>query len=176
MCLTLSVSADEKQLLEQAQDFADFYSKRLTKDEVTEQVSELKEQFHREQLRIDEETAKMLRSLRNPFLPQLPEEVPQEKPAEEEGPASSTDKKTPNPAQTTPGQNTNKESPPVAEEPVVKPSYKISGIVWNTDRPQAIIEGRVVDIGDKIEEWDITAISRNGVEVSYKNHSFLIEP
>jgi type II secretory pathway component PulC len=66
---------------------------------------------------------------------------------------------------------------PVVEEVVLpKPDYKISGIVWNTDRPQAIIEGRIVDIGDSIEQWRIIGISRGGVEVSFKNQKFLIEP
>ena len=170
-----TTGAAEEQLVDKAKEFTEFYANRLTKDKMTEQASDLERQFHLDQLQIDEETAKMLRALRNPFLPQLPEELPQSEPESPDGEEAGTQPD----EQTSTAETSDdiSQQPPVVEEVVLpKPDYKISGIVWNTDRPQAIIEGRIVDIGDSIEQWRIIAISRGGVEISFKNQRFLIEP
>ena len=173
--LPMTVLAEEK-LVDKAKEFTEFYANRLTKDKMTEQASQLEHQFHLDQLQIDEETAKMLRALRNPFIPQLPDELPKEDPEIPEG--EPTDAPQDNPEAIPTGEATgNAQGIPVVEEVVLpKPDYKISGIVWNTDRPQAIIEGRVMDIGDSIEQWRIIGISRGGVEILFRNQKFLIEP
>ena len=35
------------------------------------------------------------------------------------------------------------------------PEFEIQGVLWGTDKPQTIIEGKVYNIGDKIEEFDL---------------------
>ena len=60
--------------------------------------------------------------------------------------------------------------PKTTENP---PSVKISGLVWNTERPQAIINNNVYDIGDSIEGWTITNISKDGITIRSINHSQL---
>lgn len=166
----------EEALVDKAKEFTEFYANRLTKDNITEQVGQLEKQFHLDQLQIDEETAKMLRSLRNPFTPRLPDEIPQAPlPAEEKVSEQNTRQDIQTDATETPPE-ASQQTPAVEEVVLPKPDYKISGIVWNTDRPQAIMEGRIVSIGDSIEQWRITGISRGGVEISFKNQRFLIEP
>lgn len=35
------------------------------------------------------------------------------------------------------------------------PEFDIQGVLWGTDNPQTIIEGKVYNIGDKIENMDL---------------------
>src|SRR5437879_3335830 len=43
--------------------------------------------------------------------------------------------------------------------------WKITGIVWNSNRPQAIINDRVVDVGDSVDNAKITAIRKAELDV-----------
>ena len=57
------------------------------------------------------------------------------------------------------------------------PQFTISGLVWNTDQPQAILNNRIVAIGDKVEGWTITGISQQGIVVTtLENKTYLIKP
>jgi len=58
------------------------------------------------------------------------------------------------------------------------PKFNISGIVWNCDRPQAIINGTVVDVGDTLDSLKIkvTGISKDGVEVMFKGVKMTVAP
>ncbi len=42
---------------------------------------------------------------------------------------------------------------------------KINGIIWNTDMPQAIVNDRVVRVGDDLQGAKILSIKKEGVEV-----------
>jgi len=55
------------------------------------------------------------------------------------------------------------------------PKFTIEGIVWNSDMPQAIVDGRVVRIGDVIENVEIVNIEKRGITVSYNDENVLIE-
>ena len=57
---------------------------------------------------------------------------------------------------------------------IIAPKLEISGIVWNTERPQAIINGKVVAIGDKVSDSEIIAIDKTGVEILYQGQKFNI--
>jgi len=59
-------------------------------------------------------------------------------------------------------------------EPVQLPAIEVSGIVWNTKRPQAIINETVVNIGDTIDNIKIVDIHQDGVDVIYKEIMFTI--
>jgi len=64
--------------------------------------------------------------------------------------------------------------PPKAVEAL--PSFAIKGIVWNTDRPQAIVNGKVVDVGDMVANIKILNIRKEGIDIIYNNKTLTIKP
>jgi hypothetical protein len=63
----------------------------------------------------------------------------------------------------------------VKEEPIQTgplPSLTVQGIVWGGAFPQAIINSKVVKIGDTIEEARIIEISKDGIIVVYGNKKY----
>lgn len=110
---------------------------------------------------------------RNPFQPQLPvqeEEQPPVKPVEIIKPVDK-----PKPVTGKTSSSSVKPSAQVAK-PQPPPDLKITGLVWNTDRPQAIINGKVVDVGDKIETIQIVSINKNGIEIDFEGNIIPIMP
>ncbi len=65
-------------------------------------------------------------------------------------------------------------APPAQQAPIVLPALTITGLVWNTDRPQAIVNNTIVDIGDTIGEVVIEKIRREGIDVRYREKNFFI--
>ncbi len=55
-------------------------------------------------------------------------------------------------------------------------SFTLEGFVWNTKRPQAIINGQVVEVGSKIENAEILDIQKGGVKMRYKGKEFFLRP
>ncbi len=68
--------------------------------------------------------------------------------------------------------NSNHNPAPTETKP---PNLKISGLVWNTNLPQAIVNDRVVSVGDTIDEWQVTAINQSGIEVVSKGVKFTVK-
>lgn len=64
----------------------------------------------------------------------------------------------------------------LAIESITLPPLDINGLVWNTTRPQAIINGVVLDVGDSIFEITITSINKSLLEVTYQGANFKIVP
>jgi len=62
--------------------------------------------------------------------------------------------------------------PGVAEEKVDLNKFIVQGIIWGGQLPQAIINKRVLTIGDVIEESKIEKIDKSGVTLSYKTQIF----
>jgi len=54
------------------------------------------------------------------------------------------------------------------------PTLSIEGLIWNTRMPQAIINGRVVRVGDTIEDVKILKIDKEGIGVEYQGESAFI--
>jgi len=52
------------------------------------------------------------------------------------------------------------------------PSLSIQGIIWGGRFPQAIINNKVVKVGDTIEGARITDINKNGVLVFFENREY----
>ena len=46
-------------------------------------------------------------------------------------------------------------------------SLKLQGLLWGNARPQAIINRRILSVGDTIEQAEILAVSKEGVTVLY---------
>ncbi|MFA5088329.1 MAG: general secretion pathway protein GspB [Candidatus Omnitrophota bacterium] len=105
---------------------------------------------------------------RNPFIPQLPS--PTETQISEAKPKP-TDIKPPQPQQPRPASSAKK----IEEVEIKLPSLTISGLVWNSDRPQAIINDQVIDIGMSIENATITKISKAGIVVEYSGKEFTVQ-
>lgn len=127
----------------------------------------------------DDETKAIIRSLKDPFIPQFPKAKtkPKAKPITKPKPKSTAKSKTRTKTKTRPAIKTApKPIPRKIPAPVKPPQFTTSGMIWNTDRPQAILNGKVVNIGDTIENWTIIAISKKGVEVTYQNKTFIVEP
>ena len=53
------------------------------------------------------------------------------------------------------------------ETEIPLPTLAITGIVWNTDRPQAIINGQVADVGDNFQNATVVAIRKNEIDVQF---------
>lgn len=118
-------------------------------------------------------------ALRNPFKPALPLEIikPPEPPKVDPIKTTPPPKQYRKPAaQTKPytnerrnTQTTRPTPPPAPPEPVVFPSVKISGVIWNTDKPQAIINDTVVSEGEVIQGMTIESISETEIKLLYKS-------
>ncbi len=57
---------------------------------------------------------------------------------------------------------------------VTAPSLKIKGVFWGGDFPQAIINDKVVKVGDTIEGAQILSIDKNSVSVFFVNRQFIL--
>jgi len=127
----------------------------------------MKNDYDNQQLSIDEEAADILKTLRNPFIPQLPQK-------EIILPVTPT----PQPPRILP---TPVAQPSLAPQATItpiptKPEFKISGLIWDTDKPQAIVNDKIVTIGDTVELWLISNITREGVQVESSGYKYLLKP
>ncbi len=52
------------------------------------------------------------------------------------------------------------------------PDLSVQGIIWDTALPQAIINNKVVKIGDLLEEAQIIDISKSGITVLFDNQQY----
>jgi hypothetical protein len=65
---------------------------------------------------------------------------------------------------------------PVMQAPlqVSPPPLTVQGIIWGGKMPQAIVNEKVAKVGDTVADAKITAINKDGIEVTYKNYTFKI--
>lgn len=63
--------------------------------------------------------------------------------------------------------------PPIPKEPL--PAINISGLVWNTNRPQAIIDGHIVEVGDMVSGVKIVDIQKSGITVLFHGRTKVLE-
>jgi len=54
------------------------------------------------------------------------------------------------------------------------PSFNIQGLLWGGRLPQAIINGKVVKVGDVIEGAQITEIKKEGIVLFYDNRNYTL--
>jgi|GEM_PF-854326 len=52
------------------------------------------------------------------------------------------------------------------------PTIKLQGIIWGTDRPQAIIGNKVVGIGDIVQGAKLESIQRDGADFTIEGEKF----
>jgi len=65
---------------------------------------------------------------------------------------------------------------PKAEIKIEPPALILSGLVWNSSRPQAIVNGIIVRVGDEISGVKIEKIARDGVEGDFKGVKVYSKP
>ena len=68
--------------------------------------------------------------------------------------------------------------PALPEEKEEKFDYsalKVSGFVWGTDKPKAIIDDKVVGKGDVVKDAEILNISKEGILFKYKGKEYLMK-
>lgn len=58
--------------------------------------------------------------------------------------------------------------------PVAPPAMAITGIVWGSQKPMAIINGRLVGIGDVVGDAEIVAVERGAVRVRVQGQEFVL--
>jgi len=142
-----------------------------------------------------------LRSLRNPFVPRTPkpkQELPSQRnlidmPEERRNidREFESERKLEPPVRTPrsvkselPSENNT--TPEVKPPPQpATPKLEISGLIWNSDRPQAIINGRVLGIGDSImgvpsdigeiiPKVNIIGITSKGIDISFSGRTIRV--
>ena len=128
--------------------------------ETLNQVGALKDDFDSNQMGVDKESGDLVRTLKNPFIPKLP--VVKQESIEKNQASSEIISIKPETSS--------------SEETVTIPTMVMAGLVWNSDRPQAIINGHVVNVGDRVDAWTIVNISKQGVEISLEGRSYLLSP
>jgi len=74
-----------------------------------------------------------------------------------------------------------KPTPPIKPEPkpdqpqeIIPPKLSISGLIFDADRPQAIINGEITEIGDIVSDAKIVAIKKEGIDIIYKEKQFTV--
>jgi hypothetical protein len=60
------------------------------------------------------------------------------------------------------------------KQEVPLPELVIQGITWGGNFPQAIINNKVVKVGDQIEGVRVVKIDREGIEVNFNNRQYSI--
>lgn len=111
---------------------------------------------------------------RNPFKPQLPQRKQVSKPSPEAAKKSIKKKKTQAQKKAATSKHILKQS--VEAIPQEPPLMVISGLVWNSERPQAIVNNQIIDVGDKIETIQVVAIRKEGIEIKFNGRTITIEP
>jgi len=112
-------------------------------------------------------------SLRNPFKSQLPKRKKivqpkkelQRRNAREDRPVQ----KPKPPLSRFSSKKPEKREKPNEPKKLIDPTLKmtINGLIWNSDRPQAIIDDKIVDVGDYLGEVKIIDIHKEGVDVKF---------
>ncbi len=62
----------------------------------------------------------------------------------------------------------------IQEPKITPPNLVISGLVWNTPRPQAIVNEQVVTIGDSIGDIKVLSINSQSIEIEFQGKRFVI--
>ncbi len=94
-------------------------------------------------------------TFRNPFVPQTPQ------------PVKTIDDNT----TSVPVQQIQRERPVV---PI--PVFTLSGLIWNTKKPAAILNGKIVAIGDQVSNWSVSEITKEGVHVTFEDQNLWVKP
>lgn len=65
------------------------------------------------------------------------------------------------------------EAPDTGEQAAA--AMTVEGLLWNTNVPQAIVNGRVVQRGGKIGNAEVLDISKDGVKIRLNGNEFMLK-
>ncbi len=141
-------------------------------------VEQLKVEYESEQLGVNPEVTATLKNLRNPFEPQLPIKniVTQQEPLPLETSPTTEQPILPPAMPNNAPQLKDRFVAPEKTAVPAKPNFQISALIWNSDRPQAILNGQIVGIGDTLDDWTIVSINKTGVKIRQNEILYVIEP
>ncbi len=54
------------------------------------------------------------------------------------------------------------------------PKVELQGIIWSPKMPQVIVNQKVMRVGDRIEQYQISEITREGMVLFYENNEYTI--
>ena len=109
-------------------------------------------------------------SLRNPFEPQFPQKS---KPPIDIPVMQPKNNSIPKPA---PAITESKPAPILPEIKFDPSQFQVNGVVWDTKRPQAIINNQVVNIGDVVNGAQIVSIQKTGIDFAMNKKIYTIKP
>lgn len=66
------------------------------------------------------------------------------------------------------------EAPLMVEQTFPVESFSVSAIIWDSKKPQAIINGKIVTIGEKLNGGEIIGIDKEGVHVTFAGKEVLL--
>ena len=112
----------------------------------------------------------------NPFKPQLPKKPKKEIIKETNYTIEGHQQRASVRTSPSPQPEVRQERIPQPRQPTTTLNLNITGLVWNSERPQAIINDQVVSVGDTINDMKIVKIGKTGVEVSYQGETLIIKP
>ena len=126
----------------------------------------------------DDQTFSKLESglitVENPFESQLPKVEKPQIVIPDKPPKETTKEPAPNQAKEQVSFEPIVNQQTIIEKPL--PNVTINGIIWNSDRPQAIINGKITDIGDTISEIRITDIRKTGIDGLFDGRTVTLQP
>jgi len=64
----------------------------------------------------------------------------------------------------------------VVEEEIILPAMIVQGMIWNSPRPQAVIDKKIYNIDDIVNGAKIEDVTKDGVHLNYKGKEFVIRP
>lgn len=65
---------------------------------------------------------------------------------------------------------------PLPAQPLEIPDLELQGIFWGASNPQAIINRQIVSVGDRVEEAEVEAITKESVTLSLNGQKFELKP
>ncbi len=64
----------------------------------------------------------------------------------------------------------------VVEEEIILPVMIVEGMIWNSSRPQAVIDKKIYNVDDVIYGAKIEDVTKDGVHLRYKGKEFVVRP
>ena len=109
------------------------------------------------------EEVNILNSIRSPFEPRTPKE-----------------KIVPIISQPEPTLKPEVKPPPkqldIPKPEIPLPTFQVNGLVWNTGRPQAILDSQIINVGDTIKDCTVIDIDKNGILLNFQDRTFTVQP
>lgn len=54
--------------------------------------------------------------------------------------------------------------------------FTLEGLIWQSERPQAIVSGKIVEPGSTVNDAEVLDITEKGVKMRYKGQVFILKP